>query len=49
MFNEGDIVLMYDNKSLQHLGKLRMHCLGPYEVISVTDGGIVQLIDLAGI
>jgi hypothetical protein len=24
-FKEGDLVLMYDNKSLQHPGKMRMH------------------------
>jgi hypothetical protein len=39
---------MYDNKSFQHPGKLRMHWLGPYEVKSVTDGGVVQLRDLSG-
>jgi hypothetical protein len=47
-FLEGDLVLVYDNKSLQHLGKLRMHWLGPYEVNIVTDGGVVQLKDLGG-
>jgi hypothetical protein len=40
-FKEGDLVFLYDNKLLQHPGKLRMHWLGPYEVKSVTDGGIV--------
>jgi hypothetical protein len=41
-FKEGDLVLMYDNKSIQHLGKLRMHWLGPYdEVNNFTDGGVV--------
>jgi hypothetical protein len=39
---------MYDNKSFQHPGKLRMHWLGPYVVKSVTDGGVVQLRDLSG-
>jgi hypothetical protein len=48
-FKEGDLVLLYNSKSLHHPGKLRMHWLGPYEVKSVTDGGVVQLIDLAGI
>jgi hypothetical protein len=48
MFKEGDLVLMYDIKSLQHPGKIRMHWLGPYEVIYVTDGAIVQLRDLTG-
>jgi hypothetical protein len=31
-FKEGDLVLVYDSKYLQHPGKLRMHWLGPYEV-----------------
>jgi hypothetical protein len=48
-FKEGDLVLMYDNKSFQHLENLRMHWLGPYEVKSVTDGGVVQLRDLSDI
>jgi hypothetical protein len=39
---------MYDNKSFQHPGKLRMHWLGPYSVKYVTDGGVVQLKDLSG-
>jgi hypothetical protein len=26
---EGDLVLVYDSKSLQHQGKLRLHWLGP--------------------
>jgi hypothetical protein len=30
---------MYDNKSIQHPGKLRLHWLGPYKVKTVTDGG----------
>jgi hypothetical protein len=47
-FKKGDIVLVYDSKSLQHLGKLRMHWLGPYEVKTVTYGGFVQLKDLGG-
>jgi hypothetical protein len=46
-FKEGDLVLMYDNKSFQHLGKLRMHWPGPCEVKSVTNGGYVQLRDLS--
>jgi hypothetical protein len=31
-FMEEDLVLLYDSKSFQHPGKLRMHWLGPYEV-----------------
>ena len=37
-FKEGDLVLVYNNKSVQHPGKLRMHQLGPYEVKIVIDG-----------
>jgi hypothetical protein len=40
-FKEGDLVLMYDNKSFQHPRKLIMHWLGLYEVKSITDGGVV--------
>jgi hypothetical protein len=47
-FKEGDLVLVYDSKFLQHPGKFRMHWLGPYEVKTVTDGGVVQLKDLGG-
>jgi hypothetical protein len=47
-FKEGDLVLMYDSKSFQHPGNLRMHSLGPYEVKYVTYGGVVQLIYLVG-
>jgi hypothetical protein len=31
-FKEGDLLLVYDNKFLQYLGKFRMHWLGPYDV-----------------
>jgi hypothetical protein len=48
-FKEGDLVLMYDSKSVQHPGKIRMHWLGPYEVKSVIDGGHIQLKDLSGV
>jgi hypothetical protein len=40
-FKKGDLVLMYNDKSFQHSGKLRMHWLGLYEVKIVTDGGFV--------
>jgi hypothetical protein len=46
-FKERDLVLLYDNKYLQHLGKIRMHFLGPYQIKFVTDGDVVQLQDLA--
>jgi hypothetical protein len=47
-FKEGDLVLLYDNKYLQHPGKFRMHWLGPFEIKFVTDAGAMQLQDLAG-
>jgi hypothetical protein len=28
-FKQGDLVLVYDNKFMKHIGKLRTHCLGP--------------------
>jgi hypothetical protein len=48
-FKERGLVLVYDNKFLQHPGKFQMHWLGPYEVKNVIDGGSVQLKDLGGI
>jgi hypothetical protein len=45
-FKEGDLVLLYDNKHLQHSGKFMMHWLGPYEIKFVTDGGVVEQKDL---
>jgi hypothetical protein len=48
MFKEGDLVFLYDSKALQDLGKLRMHCTGPYEVKAITEGGSLQLKDIAG-
>jgi hypothetical protein len=47
-FKEGDLVLMYDSKSIQHPGKIRMNWLGSYEVRDITDGEFVQLKDLGG-
>jgi hypothetical protein len=46
IFKEGDLVLLYDSKFFQHPSKFRMHCLGPYEVKIVTDGGSLQLKEL---
>jgi hypothetical protein len=40
-FKEGYLVLMYDIKSIQYPGKLRMHWLGPYKVKIVTHGGVI--------
>jgi hypothetical protein len=47
-FKEGDLLLLFDSKYLQHPGKFKMHWLGPYEIKSVMDGGVVQLQDLKG-
>jgi hypothetical protein len=45
-FKEGDLVLVYDSKFLQHPRKFRMNWL--YEVKIVIDGGSVQLKYLGG-
>jgi hypothetical protein len=45
---EEDLVLVYENEFLQHLGKFRMHWLGPYEVKTIIEGGSIQLKDLGG-
>jgi hypothetical protein len=37
-FKEGKLVLIYDNKSFQHQGNIRIYWLGPYKVKYVTDG-----------
>jgi hypothetical protein len=42
-FKERDMVILYDCKCLQHYGKFMMHCLGPYEIKSFTDEGVVKL------
>jgi len=47
-FKEGDLVLVYDNKFLQHLGKFIIHWLESYEVNTVTEGGDVKLKYLGG-
>jgi hypothetical protein len=47
-FKQGDLVLAYDSKLMKHLGKFKTHCLGPYEVAYVTEGGVAQLKILNG-
>ena len=47
-FKEGDLVLVYENKFLQHPGKFKMHWLRPYEVKTITDGEYVHLKYLGG-
>jgi hypothetical protein len=43
IFKEGYLVILYDSRYLQHPGKFKMHWLGPYQVESITNGGVVQL------
>ena len=42
-FQQGYMVLLYDNKFAKHLGKLQMHWLGPYVIKFITNEGVVQL------
>ena len=39
-FKQGDLVLVYDSKFIKHPGKFRTHCLGPYEIAYVIEGGV---------
>jgi hypothetical protein len=48
IFKEGYLVLLYDNKYLQHPGKFEIHWLGPYQLEAITNGADMQLKDLAG-
>jgi hypothetical protein len=47
-FKQGDLVLVYNNKFIKHPGKFRTHCLGPYEISHIIEGGVVQLKTLNG-
>ena len=47
-FKVGGLVLMYDSKFLKHLGKLKMHWLGPYVVAHITEVGAVKLDKIDG-
>jgi len=47
-FQVGDLVLLYYNKFMQHLGKFRMHWLGPYVIKYMIEAGVVQLEKLNG-
>jgi hypothetical protein len=38
-FKKGDFVLVYDSKFMKHPRNFRTHCLGPYVVAYVTEGG----------
>jgi len=46
VFQEENMVLLYDSKFLKYLGKFWMHWLGPYVIQHITDGGTVQLKNL---
>eukprot|EP00253_Pinus_taeda_P028598 PITA_28598 len=48
VFQEGDLVLMYDSKFTKFPGKFKMHWLGPYIIKHITDGAAVQLEKLNG-
>ena len=47
-FKVDGIILMYDNKFLKHPGKLKMHWLGPYVVVHITEVGMVKLNKMDG-
>ena len=47
-FQQGDLVLLYDNKFMNHPGKLQLYWLGSYIVNSITSGGAIQLQQLDG-
>ena len=47
-FKVGGLILMYDSKFLKHLGKLKMHWLGPYIVAHINEAGVVKLHKLDG-
>ena len=40
-FQNGDLVLLYDNKFMKFSGKFKTHWKGPYIVQKFTDGGAV--------
>ena len=39
---------MYDSKFFKHPGKLKMHWLGPYVIVHITNAGAVKLQKLDG-
>ena len=42
-FQQGNLVLLYENTFSKHPGKLQMHWLGLYVINFITMGGIVQM------
>lgn len=45
-FHKGGKIFLYDNKFMQHLGKIHMHWLGSFQVDLIMEVGIVKLKDL---
>jgi hypothetical protein len=48
-FQVGDLVLLYDRKFLQLLGKFHMHWLGPYVIQEMKEAWDAQLETLNGV
>jgi hypothetical protein len=42
------LVLLYDNKYLQHPGKLHMHWLGPFHLVYISEVGATKMATLQG-
>lgn len=47
-FKVNDLVLLYNSKFENFLGKFRMQLLGPYVIKEVTNEGTVQLVKMNG-
>ena len=47
-FKVNDLFLLYGSKFDKFPRKFKMHCLGPYVIKEITDGGAVQLMKLNG-
>jgi hypothetical protein len=39
---------VYENNFIKHPGKFKMHWIGPYEIVYITEGGSAQLKTLKG-
>ena len=46
---EGDLVLLYDNRHKEFPGKLHTRWMGPCKVIKIYPNGSIQLEDLQGV
>ena len=47
-FKVNDLVLLYDSKFDKFLGEFKMHCLGPYIINEIIEGGTIHLVKLNG-